>query len=243
MSRFIPGDYVRPISPSTGLPRGSVWVVRRYQNEAIGAVELYAISPTARGSYPRSHVIGRVFADHNFEKVVMVDGQWRAANTPRTVMLDQFALDELRFVGSVTDDDDSSNPNTESIPAADLVQVADKLVERAAATLDAAKENARKAREEARAAAKAEAKRKAAAEAAKKAREEREAVAIRLHKDRDLAAATSALIAELSRLHNGGAEQDAPAIVAMHAEQLQPLAKSYGYKIAKPGVIAIVIKA
>ena len=163
------------------------------------------------------------------------NGWWEAD------MIDPLALAEARLDGSVAGC--SSVPNMESTPEADLVQVADKLVKRAAATLDAAKENARKAREEARAVAKAEAKRKAAAEAAKKAREEREAVSIRLHKDRDLAAATAALIAELSRLHNGGVEKESAAIIAMHAEQLQPLAKSYGYKIAKPGVIAIVVKA
>lgn len=129
------------------------------------------------------------------------------------------------------------------IAMADPVKSADKMVEQAAATLNAAKENARKTREEARAAAKAEAKRKAAVEAAKKASEERQAISARLHTDRDLALATLSLIGELSRLHNGGAEQIALPAIAEHAEQLQPLAKSYGYKIAKPGVIAIVIKA
>lgn len=225
MSRFIPGDYVRPINPDTDLPRDSVWVVRRYYNEAIGTVELYAIGPTWRGSHPPSYVLGRVFADSDFEKVVMVGGLWKTAN-PQPAMVAPMEMGDEQLIAM-----------------ADPVKSADKLVEQAAATLDAAKENARKTREEARAAAKAEAKRKAAAEAAKKASEERQAISARLHKDRDLAAATAALIAELSRLHNGGAEQVAAAIIAMHAEQLQPLAKSYGYKIAKPGVIAIVVKA
>ena len=241
MYRFLPGDYVRPISPTTGLPRDSVWVISRYDKD-IGAVALYSIGPACRGSYPPSYVLGRVFADCHFEKVVMVAGQWKPTH-PRTVTVAPAELDELfPFSGTVTGRI-SSVANMESIPKADQVTVADKLVERAAAELAVAKENARKAREEARAASKAEANRKAVAEAAKKAREEHEAISTRLQKDRDLASATISLIAELSRLHNGGAEQDAAASIAMHADQLQPLAKSYGYKIAKPGVIAIVVKA
>lgn len=226
MPRFIPGDYVRPISPNTGLPRVSVWAVHRYRNRADGAMELYSIGPTGVGSYPPSHVLGRVFYDLDFEQVVMVDGQWKAVNPP-TALIDQAELGEPM----------------QNIQETDPVKSADKLVEQAAAALDAAKENARKAREEARAAAKAEAKHKAAAAAAKKAREEREAISIRLHKDRDLAAATSDLLAEISRLHNGGPEKCAAARIALHVDQLQPLAKSYGYRIAKPGVIASVVKA
>lgn len=227
MSRFIPGDYVRPINPAAGLPCGSVWVVSRYHNKARGAVELCASSLTARDSYPPSHVIGRVFADHNFEKVVMVGGQWKAAPS-RTVMVAPVEL---------------GVPAEQLIAMADPVESADMLVEQAAAALAAAKESARKAREEARARDKAEAKRRAAVESAKRAFEEHRAIEHRLHKDRGLAEATVALIAELSRLHNGGAEQPAASSIAEHAEQLQPLAKSYGYKIAKPGVIAIVVKA
>lgn len=207
MSRFIPGDYVRPINSEPGLPRDSVWIIRRVS--AISTVELDAASfgPSFGPGSSQGFVKGRSFDARNLEKVVWVRGLWQAVDTGHI-------SGAAAFVAN---------------PVADPVQAADKLVEQAAATLDAAKENARKAREEARAAAKAEAK--------------REAIASRLHKDRDLAAATSALLAELSRLHNGGAEQDAAAIIAMHAEQLQPLAKSYGYKIAKPGVIAIVVKA
>lgn len=205
MSRFIPGDYVRPSSPYLGLPRDSVWVIKRYHNKDTGTVELHSIGSTGRDGYPPSHVIGRVFADCNFEKVIMVDGLWKTANPQPAVVAPVELGDELG--------------DEQLIAMADPVKSADKLVEQAAATLDAAKRNARKAREE------------------------REAISIRLHKDRGLAVATVALIAELSRLHNGGAEQTAASSIAEHAEQLQPIAKSYGYKIAKPGVIAIVVKA
>ena len=46
----------------------------------------------------------------------------------------------------------------------------------------------------------------------------------------------------MARLNNGGYEKEAPVGVAMHAAQLQPLAKSYGYRIVKPSLIAIVVK-
>ena len=68
-------------------------------------------------------------------------------------------------------------------------------------------------------------------------------LAARLHADRCLGEAELALIAEVSRLNNGGAEQIAAASIAAHVDQLQALAKSYGYRIAKPGVLAIVVKA
>ena len=221
MSRFIPGDYVRPINSTPGLPRGSVWVIRRVS--ASSMVELGAAS--CGPGCPPSYAKGRSFDDRNLEKVLWVRGLWQAVDTGPISGAATFVAD----------------------PVADPVQAADKLVEQAAATLGAAKENARKAREEARAAAKAEAKRKAATEAAKKAAkkacEERQAISVSLHKDRDLAAATDDLIAELSRLHNGGLEQPATHRIAAHVDQLQPIAKSYGYKIAKPGVTAIVVKA
>ena len=46
----------------------------------------------------------------------------------------------------------------------------------------------------------------------------------------------------MSRLHNGGPEAAAHASIANHADQLQPLARSYGYRIVKPSNIALVVK-
>ena len=85
---------------------------------------------------------------------------------------------------------------------------------------------------------------KADKEAAAKAKvvEAKRQLAARLHADRCLADATLALIGEVSRLNNGGYAKGAPPGVAMHADQLQPLAKSYGYRIVKPSIIAIVVK-
>lgn len=237
MSRFIPGDYVRPINPEPGLPRGSVWVVRSVS--AISTVELDAAN-AGPGFYPPSYVLGRAFADNNFEKVIRVCGRWQAVDK-RAATFDPLALDEPRLVG-VTVTGRVSVKNTQNISNADPVQAADKLVEQAAATLDAAKENARKAREEAEAAKAAKAKADKEAVARAKAEAARKALAAKLHADRCLGEATLALIAEVSRLNNGGAERPADASIAAHCDQLQPLARSYGYRIAKPSMIALVVK-
>lgn len=89
-------------------------------------------------------------------------------------------------------------------------------------------------------AAKAKADKEAAARA--KMEEARKALAAKLHADRCLAEATLELIAEVSRLNNGGSEQVADASIAQHIDQLQALAKSYGYRIAKPSMLAQVVK-
>ena len=89
-------------------------------------------------------------------------------------------------------------------------------------------------------AAKAKADKEAAARA--KMEEARKALAAKLYADRCLAEATLELIAEVSRLNNGGSEQVADASIAQHIDQLQALAKSYGYRIAKPSMLAQVVK-
>ena len=89
-------------------------------------------------------------------------------------------------------------------------------------------------------AAKAKADKEAAARA--KREEARRALAAKLYADRCLGEATLELIAEVSRLNNGGSEQVAAASIAQHIDQLQPLAKSYGYRIAKPSMLAQVVK-
>ena len=88
--------------------------------------------------------------------------------------------------------------------------------------------------------AKAKADKEAAAKA--KADEAKRQLSARLHADRCLAEATLELIAEVSRLNNGGSEQVAYASIAQHINQLQALAKSYGYRIAKPSMLAQVVK-
>ena len=80
------------------------------------------------------------------------------------------------------------------------------------------------------------------AEAEARAYAKSHALRARLHADRCLGEATLELIAEVSRLHNGGPEAAAHASIANHADQLQPLARSYGYRIVKPSIAAIVVK-
>ena len=75
-----------------------------------------------------------------------------------------------------------------------------------------------------------------------KVEEGKRQLAARLHADRCLGEATMELIAEVSRLNNGGSEQVAHSSIAAHVDQLQPLAKSYGYRIAKPSLLAQVVK-
>ena len=89
-------------------------------------------------------------------------------------------------------------------------------------------------------AAKAKADKDAAARA--KREEARKALAAKLHADRCLGEATLELIAEVSRLNNGGSEKVADSSIAQHIDQLQPLAKSYGYRIVKPSMLAQVVK-
>ena len=98
----------------------------------------------------------------------------------------------------------------------------------------------RKAELQAAKVAKAKADKEAAAKA--KVEEAKRQLSARLHADRCLGEATMELIAEVSRLNNGGSEQVAHSSIAAHVDQLQPLAKSYGYRIAKPSLLAQVVK-
>lgn len=109
-----------------------------------------------------------------------------------------------------------------------LLEAARKLEAECAAAVKAAK------------VAKAKADKEAAAKA--KAEEAKRQLAARLHADSCLGEATLALITEVSRLNNGGSEQAAAHSIAAHVDQLQALAKSYGYRIAKPSMLAQVVK-
>lgn len=106
---------------------------------------------------------------------------------------------------------------------------------------DARKQEAER-RQELRKAQAAKAKADKEAAAAAKVEEARKALSARLHADRSLALATLALIGEVTCLNNGCAERPAPEGIANHADQLQPLARSYGYRIVKPSMVALVVK-
>lgn len=244
---IIRGDCVRPNNPGPGLPFGSVW---RVTTASGGLIKL---THESGGTHLAGSAPARLFCSHDFDKVVMCSGQW----------VDVRDVDPMRvpssFYGSVLTGRMSApapapqNPPKPLFSSADAVTTATVAAEQASnatAAIDSLLEAARKLEAEREAdlreaikaakAAKAKADKEAAARA--KAEEARKALAAKLHADRCLADATLALIAEVSRLNNGGSEQVASHSIAQHADQLQALAKSYGYRIAKPSMLAQVIK-
>ena len=61
-----------------------------------------------------------------------------------------------------------------------------------------------------------------------------------LYADQELARATTALLAEIARLNNGGVNQPAATLVSQRAAELQPLAKRHGYKLAAAGTLHVL---
>ena len=224
------GDYVRPNNPIVGLPRASVWRVAR----ADGPLKLEPENDSARNV--RRFTVGCRFPAGAFEKVVLHRGQW---------------AEVADFPSEHCGVDSSCSSNFQNLTESQIsaVAVAEANLTNAAnatAAMEASLEAARKleaecvAEVQAAKIAKAKADKEAAAKA--KAEEAKRQLAARLHADRCLGEATLELIAEVSRLNNGGAEQIAAASIAAHAGQLQELAKSYGYRIVKPSILAQVVK-
>lgn len=242
------GDYVRPNNPSVGLPRGSVWRVVC----SAGALKLEPENLTAHRA-PPSVTVGCRFPAGEFDKVVRCRGQWVAVNDADFLrcpgkLLDPFSEFAMRPTTGRTS---SHIPEFQNLPKTQTstVATAEASLTNAANTaaaiegmLETARklEAKRKAEVQAAKLAKAKADKEAAAKA--KAEEAKRQLAARLHSDRCLGEATLDLIAEVSRLNNGGAEQIAAASIAAHIDQLQALAKSYGYRIAKPSMLAQVVK-
>ena len=242
------GDYVRPSIPRVGLPRASVWRVVCSD----GGLKLEPENETAR-CVNRRATDGCRFPSHYFDKVVLHRGQLAAVNEADFLRgpADTF----LAFAKGVPESRPSYNP-----PCSPISQSLPKTRTSAVATAKANLTNAANAAAEVEglleAARKLEAERKAELQAAKvaKAKADKEAAAkakveegkrqlsARLHADRCLGEATLALIGEVTRLNNGGSEQVAHSSIAAHVDQLQPLAKSYGYRIAKPSLLAQVVK-
>ena len=233
------GDFVRPNNPANVcLPRGSVWRVVC----TAGALKLDAENDEARMYYHK--VVGRRFHNSNFTKVVLCRGQWVDAREAICMRGPDSFFDDVmpgRKAGEQAAPQD--------IPKPDAVTVAARAAEQAshaAAEFDRLLEAARKLEAERKAelraakAAKAKADKEAAARA--EVEEARKELAAKLHADRCLGEATLELIAEVYRMNNGGEERPAAASIAAHCDQLQPLARSYGYRIAKPSMIALVVK-
>ena len=66
MSKFSPGDMVRPIHRMAGLPADSVWVVKMQYDARLANAVVLSSSP---GRYPHSLVWGRVFSPDHLKKV------------------------------------------------------------------------------------------------------------------------------------------------------------------------------
>ena len=236
------GDFVRPSNSFFGLPLDSVWRVI----SADGALKLEPENDAARNA--SGGWLGHRYPHYNFDKVVLFRGQWVNA-------LDvQAPGDPYSFLdGVLTGRMPSSFPSPSNIPqplltSADAVTTATDAAEQAARQaevlaelLESSRKRERQRLEELREAKAAKAKADKVAAARAKADEARRALSAKLHADRCLGEATLDLIAEVSRLNNGGPEKTAAASIAAHVEQLQPLARSYGYRIAKPSLIALVV--
>lgn len=231
------GDFVRPNNNRT-MPPGSVWRVIC----SAGALKLEPENDVAK-RVDRKHFDGFRFAAQYFDKVVRCRGQWVSVRDT------ELPFDPTLYVG---DDGLTAVPApkpAQRLTHADDVDRASFAAEQAAsaaAAMHRLLEDARKLeaerQEELRIAKAAKAKADKEAAARAKREEAREAMAAKLYADRCLAEATLELIAEVSRLNNGGSEQVADASIAQHIDKLQALAKSYGYRIAKPSMLAQVVK-
>ena len=231
------GDFVRPNNPSLGLQRGSVWRVVC----ADGALQLEPENDLARHA-PRYAFVGFRFSAQYFEKVVRCRGQWVS------VRYGESLSGPTWLSGDCMQMQPEYQPNS-LLSSADAVATATFAAEQAASAAAAMArllEDTRKVeadrKEELRIAKAAKAKADKEAAARAKREEAREALAAKLHADRCLGEATLELIAEVSRLNNGGSEKVADSSIAQHIDQLQALAKSYGYRIVKPSMLAQVVK-
>lgn len=233
------GDFVRPSNSFFGLPLDSVWRVV----SAEGALKLEPENDAARNA--SGGWLGHRYPHYNFDRVVLFRGKWVL---PMLIPgVGDHSADALSHHIA------SSGTSTQNIPqpvltSADAVTTATDAAEQAARQaaalhelLESARNRERQRQEELREAKAAKSKADKIAAARVKADEARRALSAKLHADRCLGEATLDLIAEVSRLNNGGPEKTAAASIAAHVEQLQPLARSYGYRIAKPSMIALVV--
>lgn len=237
------GDFVRPSNSFFGLPLDSVWRVV----SAEGALKLEPENDAARNA--SGGWLGHRYPHYNFDRVVRFRGKWVLPTL-------------IPGVGDTSSECDDPLPSAllreyqrpvKDIPqpvltSADAVTTATEAADQAARQaavlremLESARNRERQRQEELREAKAAKSKADKIAAARVKADEARRALSAKLHADRCLGEATLDLIAEVSRLNNGGPEKTAAASIAAHVEQLQPLARSYGYRISKPSMIALVV--
>ena len=232
------GDLVRPNNLGLGLPLMSVWRV----TFTVGGLKLH---PHNAKAYEVQHRVASLrFKSSDFNRQTLsAVGEW---------------VDELPLPpgGEVlTECMPSSSPSLERGATTTLFANSDAVTTATAAAEQASRASASYARllkdarkleaarqQELRKAKAAEAKADKEAAAKAQVEEAKRQLAARLYADRSLAEATLELIAEVAWLNNGYAERPAAAGIANHADQLQPLARSYGYRIVKPSMVALVVK-
>ncbi len=240
------GDLVRPNRSGLGLPLLSVWQVTCTS----GGLKLFPHNAEARDVHHR--VAGLRYKPGDFiRQTLNAVGEWvDECSVPHEVLTERMSsaspslptLPSTLFANPdavTTATFAARQASLASAHYARLLETARKLeAERQQELREAAKAKAKADKEAAKAKAKAD------KEAAARARvgEARKAMSARLHADRCLALATLALIDEVALLNRGSAERPAPAAIANHADQLQPLARSYGYRIVKPSMVALVVK-
>ena len=243
------GDFVRPKTSDyrRSLPPGSVWRVIC----SAGALKLEPENSAAH-RVERSVFDGFRFAAQYFDKVVLCREQWVSVRDEESLLGPTWFFGDDVPAGRMSSKsgdclDEESMPlklrQPDAVDVATIAahQAASTTAEIASLLADARKLEAER-QEELRIAKAAKAKADKEAAARAKVEEARKALAAKLYADRCLAEATLELIAEVSRLNNGGSEQVADASIAQHINQLQALAKSYGYRIAKPSMLAQVVK-
>ena len=214
---------------------------------ADGSLKLAPENDAARNA--KGGWVGHRYPHYNFDKVVLFGGKWvlptliPCVGGPSSECEDPLPPARLREYQRPVKD--IPQP---LLTSADAVATATEAAEEAARQakvlaelLESSRKRERQRLEELREAKAAKAKADKVAAARAKADEARRALSAKLHADRCLGEATLDLIAEVSRLNNGGPEKTAAASIAAHVEQLQPLARSYGYRIAKPSMIALVV--
>lgn len=173
---------------------------------------------------------------------------WVAVDDAEGFMTDPVCLDPGLFLRDVLDGSARAAATTASAnavgPWADAVAAADSMVVSAEQKLVDAKEQARKQRAVAAQKAKEQAKAEREAKANAEVKAKRDALLLRLQAAERLADATKALILEVQGLVKYATpERIAPQEVFQHVNQLDALAKSYGYKIVRAGSRCIVAKA
>ena len=233
------GALVRPNNPSLGIPLSTVWRV----SATTGGLKLCPYNAEAR-EVPHL-VAGLLFKPEDFNRQTLnAAGEWvDELPLPDEALTERMPSSSLSIKGLPT----TLFANSDAVTAAKIAaEVAAEQVSLASAHCARLLKDARKLEAERRQAlrkaqaAKAKADKEAAAKA--KVGEAKRQLAARLHADRCLGEATLELIAEVARQNNGGEERRASTSIATHCDQLQPLARSYGYRIVKPSMVALVIK-